>query len=35
MALKYDCSYQQVRNWVIRYEKDGSSGSGRQTWTIV
>ena len=21
MALKYDCSYQQVRNWVIRYER--------------
>ena len=20
MALKYDCSYQQVRNWVERYE---------------
>ena len=25
-ALKYDCSYQQVRNWVLRYEKMGSSG---------
>ncbi len=21
MALKYQCSYQQVRNWVKRYEK--------------
>ena len=26
MALKYDCSYQQVRNWVIRYEKMGHAG---------
>ena len=26
MALKYDCSYQQVRNWVIRYEKMGRAG---------
>ena len=26
MALKYNCSYQQVRNWVIRYEKMGSAG---------
>ena len=26
MALKYDCSYQQVRNWVERYEKMGSAG---------
>lgn len=25
MALKYDCSYQQVRNWVIRYEKMGQA----------
>lgn len=25
-ALKYDCSYQQVRNWVIKYEKMGSAG---------
>ncbi|WP_334296784.1 helix-turn-helix domain-containing protein [Coprococcus comes] len=25
-ALKYDCSYQQVRNWVIRYEKMGQAG---------
>ena len=26
MALKYNCSYQQVRNWVLRYEKMGSTG---------
>ncbi len=26
MALKYQCSYQQVRNWVKRYEKMGSAG---------
>ena len=26
MALKYNCSYQQVRNWVDRYEKMGSAG---------
>jgi transposase-like protein len=26
MALKYNCSYQQVRNWVMRYEKMGSAG---------
>ena len=26
MALKYQCSYQQVRNWVERYEKMGSAG---------
>ena len=26
MALKYDCSYQQIRNWVDRYEKIGSAG---------
>ena len=26
MALKYDCSYQQIRNWVDRYEKMGSTG---------
>ena len=25
-ALKYNCSYQQVRNWVMRYEKMGSAG---------
>ncbi len=26
MALKYQCSYQQVRNWVLRYEKMGKAG---------
>ena len=26
MAQKYNCSYQQVRNWVLRYEKMGSAG---------
>ena len=26
MALKYQCSYQQVRNWVNRYEEMGSAG---------
>ncbi len=26
IALKYNCSYQQVRNWVLRYEKMGSAG---------
>ena len=25
-ALKYNCSYQQVRNWVLRYEKMGMAG---------
>ncbi|MDO4614749.1 MAG: helix-turn-helix domain-containing protein [Lachnospiraceae bacterium] len=25
-ALKYNCSYQQVRNWVLRYEKMGAAG---------
>ena len=25
-ALKYECSYQQVRNWVLRYEKMGEAG---------
>lgn len=25
MAIKYNCSYQQVRNWVLRYEKMGSA----------
>ncbi len=25
-ALKYNCSYQQVRNWVLRYEEMGSAG---------
>lgn len=37
MALKYNCSYQQVRNWVLRYEKMGSVGledrRGRRTGT--
>ena len=36
-ALKYNCSYQQVRNWVLRYEKMGSAGledrRGRRTGT--
>ena len=26
MALKYECSYQQVRNWVLKYEKMGADG---------
>ncbi len=26
MAMKYQCSYQQVRNWVLRYEKMGEAG---------
>ena len=26
MARKYNCSYQQVRNWVLRYEKMGAAG---------
>ena len=26
MAEKYDCSYQQVRSWVKRYEEMGASG---------
>lgn len=26
MALKYQCSYQQVRNWVKRYEEMGCKG---------
>lgn len=26
MALKYNCSYQQVHNWVKRYEKMGTDG---------
>lgn len=26
MALKYQCSYQQVRNWVKRYEEMGNKG---------
>ena len=37
MALKYSCSYQQVRNWGLRYEKMGSAGledrRGRRTGT--
>ena len=38
MALKYQCSYQQVRNWVKRYEKMGSAGledrRGRRSGTM-
>ena len=26
MALKYQCSYQQIRNWVKRYEEMESKG---------
>lgn len=26
MALKYNCSYQQVRNWVKRYDEMGATG---------
>lgn len=26
MALKYNCSYQQVRNWVLHYEQMGLTG---------
>ena len=26
MAQKHNCSYQQVRKWVLRYEKLGSAG---------
>ena len=26
MALRYQCSYQQVRNWVKRYEEMGAAG---------
>ena len=26
MALKYQVSYQQVRNWTLRYEKLGEAG---------
>jgi len=37
MALKYNISYQQVRNWTINYEKMGSAGledrRGRRTGT--
>ena len=35
MALKYQCSYQQVRQWVMKYEEMGSAGledrRGRRT----
>jgi transposase-like protein len=35
MAIKYHCSYQQVRNWVLRYEQMGTAGledrRGRRT----
>ena len=38
MALKYQCSYQQVRNWVKRYEEMGSAGledrRGRRVGTM-
>ena len=37
-ALKYQCSYQQVRNWVLRYEKMGPAGledrRGRRIGTL-
>lgn len=37
MAIKYECSYQQVRNWVLRYEQMGQAGledrRGRRTGT--
>lgn len=26
MAIKYNCSYQQIRNWVKKYENMGSAG---------
>lgn len=26
IAIKYNCSYQQARNWVIKYEEMGSNG---------
>lgn len=26
MALKYNCSYQQIRDWVLKFEKMGSAG---------
>lgn len=26
IALQYNCSYQQVRNWVMRYEEMGTAG---------
>ena len=28
MALKYQVSYQQVRNWTLRFEQMGGSGIG-------
>ncbi len=31
-ALKYNCSYQQVRNWVLRYEKMGVAGLEDRRW---
>jgi transposase-like protein len=38
MALKYQCSYQQVRNWVKRYEEMGTAGledrRGRRAGTM-
>ena len=38
IALKYQCSYQQVRNWVKRYEEMGSAGledrRGRRAGTM-
>jgi len=38
MALKYQCSYQQVRNWVKRYEEMGAAGledrRGRRAGTM-
>lgn len=38
MALKYNCSYQQVRNWVKHYEKMGQAGledrRGRRTGSL-
>ena len=38
MPLKYQCSYQQVRNWVKRYEEMGSAGledrRGRRAGTM-
>ena len=26
MAIKYNCSYQQIRNWVKKYEDMGAAG---------
>jgi len=38
IALKYQCSYQQVRNWVKRYEEMGAAGledrRGRRAGTM-